>query len=335
MTYLDRVGGGNNRYVFISYSHKDRDIVFNYLHRLYEGGANYWYDAELNDGDVWNEEVESIIQSENCRGVIFFISENSLVSSAVFREFDLALKKLGSTNDFEVLPVFIGYSEYKYALIALCETEFRNNISSFVSIMKNGDRLYLCLSDDDSADRMLAFCANNGATSNLRQIEMRGTNYIRRDGEKLREYSLGTYPHGDGEKQLPIVWEMFRRDKNLLYFVSKYCLDFVDYSAIEDIDAEKFGLDGDESVVSLCLIKKSLIDTYGDLIGEAVPTDYADSRRSQSFRAFWVRGNDGELLLYNSANRPLNGYINYENNQFAAGVRLVLVLDDDKINRRK
>ena len=47
------------------------------------------------------------------------------------------------------------------------------------------------------------------------------------------------------------------------------------------------------------------------------------------------RDGSGNLLLYNSTNRPLTGYVNFENNQFTAGIRLVLVLDDDKINRRK
>ena len=107
------------------------------------------------------------------------------------------------------------------------------------------------------------------------------------------------------------------------------------YSAIEDIETKKFGIEGDESVVGLRLIEKSLIDKFGEVIGPAVPTDYADSRRTQSLRAFWVKDGSGNLLLYNSTNRPLTGYVNFENNQFTAGIRLVLVLDDDKINRRK
>ena len=334
-TYLDRIGGGSDKYVFISYSHKDCDEVFECLNRIYDAGANYWYDAELIDGDVWNEEVQSILQSDNCTGIIFFISRNSLASTAVFREFDLALEKLGSGKKFQVLPVFIGYEDYGKALVALCGTDYRTYVSSFISIMKNGDRLYLRLSDADSVGRIADFCSDNGAACGSGQFEIRGTNYMLRDGGKLREYSLGEYPQSDGEKAVPIVWDMFSRDKNLLYFVSRYCLDFIDYSAIEDIEAKKFGIEGDESVVGLRLIEKSLIDKFGEVIGPAVPTDYADSRRTQSLRAFWVKDGSGNLLLYNSTNRPLTGYVNFENNQFTAGIRLVLVLDDDKINRRK
>lgn len=219
--------------------------------------------------------------------------------------------------------------------MALCGTDFRTYVSSFISIMKNGDRLYLRLSDADSVGRIADFCSDNGAACGSGQFEIRGTNYMLRDGGKLREYSLGEYPQSDGEKAVPIVWDMFSRDKNLLYFVSRYCLDFIDYSAIEDIETKKFGIEGDESVVGLRLIEKSLIDKFGEVIGPAVPTDYADSRRTQSLRAFWVKDGSGNLLLYNSTNRPLTGYVNFENNQFTAGIRLVLVLDDDKINRRK
>ena len=102
-TYLDRRGRKSNKYVFISYSHRDKGYVFPMLQLLYDAGVDYWYDKELNDGEVWNEEIHEIITSSDCVGTIFFLSENAILSNAICQE--VPLKDFVQVEDFDLAQV--------------------------------------------------------------------------------------------------------------------------------------------------------------------------------------------------------------------------------------
>jgi len=62
-------------FIFISYVHDDFKEVYDVLARLYKRGMNFWYDKGLEAGENWMEMVKKIIESKNCEGTIFFISE--------------------------------------------------------------------------------------------------------------------------------------------------------------------------------------------------------------------------------------------------------------------
>ena len=42
---------GKGNYVFVSYSHKDKDIVYKDLFKLEEFGVRFWYDDDLPYGE--------------------------------------------------------------------------------------------------------------------------------------------------------------------------------------------------------------------------------------------------------------------------------------------
>jgi hypothetical protein len=46
------IGCDNDNYIFISYSHHDKDIVMAHLRHLYASNANYWYDAEIKNEKI-------------------------------------------------------------------------------------------------------------------------------------------------------------------------------------------------------------------------------------------------------------------------------------------
>ena len=65
-------------YVFISYSHKDRDRVLPILKTLYEAGWRIWYDEGLTIGDSYDETLEKHVR--NCSAFLLFVTDNSLNS---------------------------------------------------------------------------------------------------------------------------------------------------------------------------------------------------------------------------------------------------------------
>ena len=62
-------------FVFISYSHKDRDEILPIIEILYEAGWKIWYDEGLTIGDKYDETLEEHVR--NCSAFLLFITENS------------------------------------------------------------------------------------------------------------------------------------------------------------------------------------------------------------------------------------------------------------------
>lgn len=84
---MPEVYHGDGPYVFISYSHKDADIVMSEIEQLQKKGINTWYDAGLALGLTWDkDEVKRHIEKSNCIGVFFFASPSFLKSQAVWKE---------------------------------------------------------------------------------------------------------------------------------------------------------------------------------------------------------------------------------------------------------
>ena len=65
-------------YVFVSYSHKDRDAVLPVIKTLYESGWRIWYDEGLTIGDNYDETLEEHVRG--CSAVLLFMTDNSLKS---------------------------------------------------------------------------------------------------------------------------------------------------------------------------------------------------------------------------------------------------------------
>lgn len=82
---------GKEPYIFVSYAHKDRDIVYNEIKRLHEEGYRIWYDEGIQPSNEWSEEIAVAIN--NCLAFLVFISPQSIESVNVCNEINYALRK--------------------------------------------------------------------------------------------------------------------------------------------------------------------------------------------------------------------------------------------------
>lgn len=81
---------GDQPYIFISYAHKDSDIVLPIISRLQQDGYRVWYDEGIAPGSNWDVYIsEHLDQSSNVLG---FLSK-SYVKSQNCRD-ELALTRL-------------------------------------------------------------------------------------------------------------------------------------------------------------------------------------------------------------------------------------------------
>lgn len=68
---------GDGEYIFVSYAHKDRDIVYPFIATL-QKKYNVWFDEGIRYGKEWEDEIA--YKLKNCSGFVFIITENSLNS---------------------------------------------------------------------------------------------------------------------------------------------------------------------------------------------------------------------------------------------------------------
>ncbi len=75
---------GNKPYIFISYSHKDSEVVYPIIERLNQDGYRVWFDDGITPGSEWPEYIAERI--DKCFVFIFFTSPNSVCSENCRRE---------------------------------------------------------------------------------------------------------------------------------------------------------------------------------------------------------------------------------------------------------
>ena len=79
-------------YYFVSYSHKDYKKVMKDILLLEDEGINIWYDSDMHIGENWEDIAEMYISKFQCKGIIFYLSENSILSKACNKEIEYVLE---------------------------------------------------------------------------------------------------------------------------------------------------------------------------------------------------------------------------------------------------
>ncbi len=109
---------GSEPYIFVSYSHVDREEVLKDIIWMVGLGYRVWYDEGIEFGQDFPTELAIAIK--NCSQFIIYISPNSVISKYVNREFDYA-NFLG----FKVFPVYLEHTELPERLEFLMSTTHR------------------------------------------------------------------------------------------------------------------------------------------------------------------------------------------------------------------
>ena len=91
---------GNEKYIFISYSHKDTPQVLPVIEALDQQGFRVWYDAGIEAGTEWPEYIEDHLK--NAGVVLVFMSPNTIATRNCRNEINFALEL-----DKEMLVVYL------------------------------------------------------------------------------------------------------------------------------------------------------------------------------------------------------------------------------------
>ncbi len=155
----------NDSYYFVSYSHKDYKLVYKDILQLEALGINIWYDNEMHIGENWKDVAKLYISKFQCKGIIFYLTENSITSKACNEEVEYALKhnkKFFSINvPLKDREVESGYE----MLLELISRGFKSSHSLIENFSKafSNEILYLSINDkiDKKANQILSLKADD------------------------------------------------------------------------------------------------------------------------------------------------------------------------------
>lgn len=91
---------GPDPYIFVSYSHRDTDKVFNILKIIDKEKYRFWYDDTMEIGEDFRDELR--VRIEQCSAFLLFISQAALDSKYCGMEIITAFK-----NDKKIYPVYL------------------------------------------------------------------------------------------------------------------------------------------------------------------------------------------------------------------------------------
>ncbi len=123
-TYVELPYKGREHYLFVSYSHKNKEPVYNELLFLQRNSFRVWYDDGIRGGDNWRRIISDKI--EGCSQFLLFVSKESCESPDVQAEINLALdlrKNIVIVNlDGSKLP-----NEYRMYLMNVNEISYNSS----------------------------------------------------------------------------------------------------------------------------------------------------------------------------------------------------------------
>ena len=82
---------GNEKYIFVSYAHKDTPTVLPIIEGLQNAGFRVWYDGGIEAGTEWPEYIADHLSV--CGVALIFISENAIASKNCIREINFAISE--------------------------------------------------------------------------------------------------------------------------------------------------------------------------------------------------------------------------------------------------
>ena len=82
---------GCEKYIFVSYSHKDSDLIIPIINHMTEVGYRVWYDDGIRPGTEWPEVIAQHLN--DCAYFIAFLSNSYMDSFNCKREIDFAVRK--------------------------------------------------------------------------------------------------------------------------------------------------------------------------------------------------------------------------------------------------
>ncbi len=160
---------GENKYIFMSYSHKDSAKVFPVIEKLADEGFRVWYDEGIDPGTEWPEMIASYLSKASC--CIAFISQNAIESNECRREITYAIR-----NKINLITVFLEETKLSPGMemqLSPYQAVFKYKIPSqeeFYEKIIGTEMLQECREKSTNADEAETSVVENAAAGDAAEI---------------------------------------------------------------------------------------------------------------------------------------------------------------------
>ncbi len=89
------------KYIFISYCTHDYKSVYCDLVELYANKIPFCYDEALIHGENWDDQVKEKINNDDCVGILFYLSSNTVLSESIEKEIEMINQRFNSLDEFK------------------------------------------------------------------------------------------------------------------------------------------------------------------------------------------------------------------------------------------
>lgn len=96
-------------YLYVAYSTRDAEVVYPAVLALQKEGINLWIDApqNFNTGKGYNSSIFEAMEAENCKGILFFMSESAMTSAQTCKEIAYAESPMVRETHNIALPLTV------------------------------------------------------------------------------------------------------------------------------------------------------------------------------------------------------------------------------------
>ena len=167
--------GGDNPYIFISYSHKDTAKVLPVIAAMQDKGYRIWYDQGIEAGSEWSNNIAKHLR--DCSAFVAFVSKHSMASENCLDEIAYA-----KSNNKPSLMIFLEEEVELPAGVEMQTARFQRmfytedtDIAGFVGQVEGARMLSACRGDDayeyyNSVREGAAHGNNVGGGSKVRKL---------------------------------------------------------------------------------------------------------------------------------------------------------------------
>ena len=96
-------------YIFVSYSHRDKQLIRSLIDRLERKGLSIWYDKDIEPGTLWDDVIKGSLK--DAAVVLMFISSSFIKSEYCRLELRLSLEQKK-----HIIPVYLENARFEPAL---------------------------------------------------------------------------------------------------------------------------------------------------------------------------------------------------------------------------
>ena len=96
---------GNKPYIFVSYSHTEREKVENIIGLMFRNGVRVWYDADIHAGENWNNKI--IRKIKGSKMFLCFLANGVEQRKVILDEIRLAIKMNKADKTYKIVFVFL------------------------------------------------------------------------------------------------------------------------------------------------------------------------------------------------------------------------------------